>query len=188
RLFVQNPDAGPMTFEVRTGATTASIMPSVRQVVDRVDRDLPVFDVRTQMQEIDATVSHERLFAMLTVAFGVLALLLASIGIYGLMANNVSRRTSEIGIRIALGAERLDVLRMVLREASSLAIGGVILGVASATWLARYVESMLFCVPAVDPITIGGAIVLMLLVALLAGWLPARRASRLDAMVALRHE
>jgi predicted permease len=188
RLMVQNTDAGAATFELRTAVTTAAIMKSVRRAVDRVDKELPVFDVRTQMQQIDATMSSERLFATLTVAFGVLALLLASIGIYGLMAHNVTRRIGEIGVRIALGARRLDILLMVLREATWLAVVGVVMGVLAAVWLARYVESMLFGVRPVDPITIGGAIGLMLLVALSAGWLPARRASRLDAMVALRHD
>jgi predicted permease len=188
RLFLQSTDISSMTFELRTSAATPTLMKNVRAVVDRIDRDLPVFDVRTQTQQIDATVSRERLFAMLTVAFGVLALVLASIGIYGLMAFNVSRRTSEIGIRIALGARRLDVLLMVLREASWLAIVGVVLGVASAVWLGRYIQAMLFGVEFADPIAIGAAIALMLMVALLAGWLPARRASRLDPMTALRHE
>ncbi len=186
--MVLNTDAGAVTFALRTAVTTAAIMKSVRQAVDRVDKELPVFDVRTQMQQIDATTSSERLFATLTAVFGVLALMLASIGIYGIMAHNVSRRTSEIGIRIALGAQRFNVLLMVLREASWLAIVGVVLGASAAAWLARYVESMLFGVQPVDPLTIIAAIGLMLLVALIAAWLPARRASRLDAMVALRHD
>jgi predicted permease len=188
RLFLQSTDLASLTFALRTSTATPTLMKNVREVVDRIDRDLPVFDVRTQTQQIDATVSRERLFATLTVAFGVLALVLASIGIYGLMAFNVSRRTSEIGIRIALGARRLDVLLMVLREASWLAVIGVVLGVASAVWLGRYIQAMLFGVEFADPIAIGGAIALMLLVALPAGWLPARRASRLDPMTALRHE
>jgi predicted permease len=189
RLVTQTPtELRDMTFELRTTVAPATIMRSVRQAVDAVDKDLPIYDVRSQVDQIDQTLARERLFAMLTSAFGLLALVLASIGIYGLMAHNVSRRTGEIGIRIALGAERLNVLLMVLREASWLAIAGVVLGVASAIWLGRYIKTMLFGVEFADPITIGGAIVLMLLVALLAGWLPARRASRLDPMVALRHD
>ena len=104
------------------------------------------------------------------------------------MAQNVSRRTSEIGVRLALGAARADVLLMVLREAWLLAVIGIVLGTAAAMGLSRYVESMLFGLTRYDPIAIGGAIVTMLIVAVLAGWLPARRACRLDPMVALRHE
>jgi predicted permease len=188
RLFTQAGDVGSMTFEVRTAASAAAIMKSVRQAVDAVDKDLPVFDVRTQIDQIDATLSRERLFAMLTASFGALALLLASVGIYGILAHNVTRRTSEIGIRIALGARRGDVLRMILRDASWLAAIGAAGGVAAAVWLGRYVEAMLFGVHPADVTTIAAAIAVMMLVALLAGWLPARRAARLDPMVALRHD
>jgi predicted permease len=187
-LFVQVGDAGPMIFAVRTSVDTAAILNSVRQTIATVDKDLPIFDVHTQVQQINSTISNERLFAALTVTFGLLALVLASIGIYGLLAHNVSRRTGEIGIRIALGANRLDVLLMVLREASVLATIGVAAGVLVAVWLGRYIEAMLFGVQFHDPFTIGGAIALMMFVAVLAGWLPARRASRLDPMVALRHD
>jgi predicted lysophospholipase L1 biosynthesis ABC-type transport system permease subunit len=187
-LSTQHPDLGAMTFEVRTSVATGAMMASVRQAVDTVDKQLPIFDVRTQTQQIDATIANERLFATLTVAFGLLALLLACIGIYGVISHNVSRRTGEIGIRIALGAQRLDVLTMILREASRLTIVGVALGAGGAAWLARYVEAMLFDVKPIDPLTIGVAVAIMLGVSLFAGWLPARRAARLDPMVALRNE
>ena len=163
-------------------------MNDVHAVVRPVDRDLPVFDVRTQAQQIDATLSRERLFVVLTSAFGVLALVLASIGIYGLMAHGVSRRTNEIGVRIALGAERRDVVVMILREASSLAVAGAAMGVVSAAALSRYIRAMLFGITPADPATIAVAVAAMMLVALLAAWLPARKASQLDPMIALRHE
>jgi predicted permease len=189
RHFTQaGEQPGAMTFAVRTGANETAVMNSVRAAVRTIDKDLPVFDVRTQTQQIDAILSRERLFVALTSAFGVLALVLASIGIYGLMAHAVSRRTNEIGIRLALGAERRDVLVMILRESSSLAAAGAALGVVAAAALSRYIRAMLFGVTPADPVTIAGAVAAMMLVALLAGWLPARRASRLDPMTALRHE
>ena len=187
-LVVQNADAGGMTFELRTSVATGTIMRSVREAVAAVDKDLPIFDVRTQVQQIDATMANERLFATLTAAFGVLALVLACIGIYGVMAHNVSRRTGEIGIRMALGAQRFDVLLMILREASWLTTMGVALGAIASVWLARYLKAMLFGIEPADPATIGGAIGIMLAVALFAGWLPARRAAHVDPMVALRNE
>jgi ABC-type antimicrobial peptide transport system permease subunit len=164
------------------------MLPLVRQAVRAVDGELPVFDVRTQAQQIDSTMARERLFVTLTSAFGVLALLLACVGIYGILTQNVARRTSEIGIRMALGAARRDVLVMVLREAALLAAIGVGIGVAAAAGLGRYVEAMLFGVTARDPIVMAGAAAAMLAVALLAGWLPAWRACRLNPMTALRHE
>jgi predicted permease len=188
KLVAQETDASSMTFELRTSIASGTIMRSVREAVAAVDKDLPIFDVRTQVQQIDATMANERLFATLTAAFGVLALVLACIGIYGVMAHNVSRRTGEIGIRMALGARRLDVLLMILREASWLTTMGVALGAIASVWLARYLKAMLFGIEPADPATIAGAIGIMLAVALFAGWLPARRAARVDPMVALRNE
>jgi predicted permease len=187
-LFAQAEDAGFMTFEVRSAMSLSALTPLIREAVRSVDKDLPVFDIRTQTEQIDSTMTNERLFVTLTTAFGVLALILSSVGIYGIMAQNVSRRTSEFGVRLALGASRVDVLSMVLREASLLAVIGIVLGTAAAIGLSRYIESMLFGLTQYDPIAIGGAIVTMLIVAVLAGWAPARRACRLDPMVALRHE
>ncbi len=163
-------------------------MTAVRAVVAGIDRDLPVFNVRTQTEQIDALLSREWLFLALTSGVGLLALVLASIGIYGVLAQGVSRRTNEIGVRLALGASRRDVLVMILREASSLAALGAVIGVVTAALLSRYVRTMLFGVTPGDPATFVGAVVAMMLVALLAGWIPARRASRLDPMAALRHE
>jgi ABC-type antimicrobial peptide transport system permease subunit len=166
----------------------SAILPLIREAARAVDRDLPVFDVRTQRQQIDSTLSQERLFMTLTSAFGVLALILASVGIYGTLAQNVSRRTSEIGLRVALGAARADVLVMVMREAALLAMIGAVVGAAVAAGLGRYVKATLFGVTPIDPIAIGGAVTAMLIVALTASWAPARRACRVDPMVALRHE
>jgi len=188
KLLSQTEDIGAMTFAVRTSAPLSTMLPAIRDAVRTVDNDLAVYDVHTQQQQIDSTMSNERLFVTLTSAFGALALILASVGIYGLLAQNVSRRTPEIGIRMALGATATNVLVMVLREASLLALVGVMLGSAAAAALGRFVEATLFGVTPIDPVAIGGAVLAMLVVALLAGWLPARRACRLNPLLALRHE
>jgi predicted permease len=186
--YQQRKEVNEMTFEIKTAASVASIAGAVRPTIAGVDKDLPVFDIRTQTQQIDATLSHERVFAALTAGFGILALLLACVGIYGVMAYGVARRTSEIGLRMALGAHSRQVLMMIMRETSLLAGIGVVLGVVVAAGVTRFIESMLFGLKASDPATMGEAVVVMIAVALLAGWLPARRAARLDPMTALRHE
>ena len=186
--FTQARDLRNMTFELKTTASESSILKSVREVIRSVDKDLPVFDIRTQTEQIDATLSHERLFAALASGFGLLALILAAVGVYGVMAYTVARRTSEIGIRLALGAQSVQVLRMILREAAFLAAAGFTIGILASFALTRYLRGMLYGLTPLDPVTLCGAILLLLLVVLAAGWLPARRASRLDPMVALRHE
>jgi ABC-type antimicrobial peptide transport system permease subunit len=165
-----------------------AIVPSLRAVVQSIDRDLPLMDVRTQRQQIDATIVQQRVFASLTAAFGILALALACVGIYGIMAYAVSQRTNEIGIRLALGAERSQVQGMVLKEAGWLAAAGVVVGVAVALGLGQLIKSMLYGLHPSDPVSLVGAAVLLLGVALLAGWVPAMRASRVEPMEALRHE
>ena len=124
----------------------------------------------------------------MTLGFGLLALTLACIGIYGIMAYVVARRTSEIGIRMAMGAQNRQVLVMILRETILLAGIGIVIGVFAAIGLTRYLENMLYGLRPFDPLTYSAAVLVMLAVVLTAGWLPARRASRLDPMVALRHE
>ena len=189
RQFAQVDEPGGMTFEVRaTSGKHNAILEAVRDVVRGLDRDLLVFDVRTQTQQIDALLSRERLFTALTTAFGGLALVLASIGIYGLLAHGVARRTNEIGVRLALGAERRKILFMVLREASSLASLGASIGIVVAVAFNRYISSILYGVTPADPVTLAGAVAVMMAGALLAAWIPARHASRLDPVTALRHE
>ncbi len=179
---------GGMTFELRTAASTASIVPAIREAVRSIDSGLPLVEVRTQMQQIDATMSNERVFAALTAGFGLLALLLACIGIYGIMAYTVARRTSEIGIRMALGARSREVLAMILKEASVLAGLGVALGIGASVGVTRLIASMLFGLKANDPVTLAAAGAVLLAMALVAGFAPAYRASRVDPMHALRHE
>ena len=186
--YSQARELGAMTFEVRTTADPMLMTKAIRDVVRTVDRDVPVFDVRTQIDQIDATLSRQRLFAALTSAFGLLALVLACVGIYGIMANSVASRIPEIGVRMALGAGRPRVLLMVLRETISLAGLGILLGIGAAAWLTRYIAGLLYELKPLDPMVAAGAVLLMLAIALLAGWWPARAASRLDPMQALRHE
>ena len=176
------------TFAVATGLPGDAILPSLRDAVASVDRNLPVLDVRTQDEQIAANLRQPRLFADLTGAFGVLALVLACVGIYGITAYSVSQRTNEIGIRMALGAEPARVLRMVLREASWLGILGVVAGLAGALALGRVIGAMLYGLKPWDPATLAASAVLLLAVALAAGWVPARRAAGVDPMRALRHE
>ena len=187
-LYRQSKDIGDATYVVRTRMKPDAIVPSLRATVQGIDRDLPLMDVRTQRQQIDATISQQRVFASLTAAFGILALALACVGIYGIMAYAVSQRTNEIGIRLALGAGRRQVRSMVLKEAGWLAGVGVVCGVVVALWLGRLTKSMLYGLQASDPASLVGAAVLLLGVALLAGWVPAMRASRVEPMEALRHE
>jgi predicted permease len=187
-LYRQSKDIGGATYVVRTRLKPDAIVPSLRAVVQDIDRDLPLLGVRTQRQQINGTISQERVFASLTATFGILALALACVGIYGIMAYAVSQRTNEIGIRLALGAERGQVQGMVLKEAGRLAAVGVVVGIAVALGLGQLVKSMLYGLRPSDPASLVGAAVVLLGVALLAGWVPAMRASRVEPMEALRHE
>jgi len=187
--YVQQSDGMPeATFAVVTRSPGQSILPSLRDAVASVDRNLPLLDVRTQDEQITSTLQQERIFASLTAGFGMLALVLACIGIYGITAYSVSQRTHEIGIRMALGALPGRVLSMVLAEASLLAVIGVVAGVAGALGLGRVIASLLYGLKAWDPATLIGSAALLILVALVAGWIPARRAAGVDPMRALRHE
>jgi predicted permease len=175
-------------FAVATNLAGETILPPVRAAVASVDRNVPLLDVRTQDEQIAASLQHERIFADLTGGFGILALVLASIGIYGIMAYSVSRRTNEIGIRMALGAQPRRVLQMVLGEASWMVVIGVIAGLAAALALGRLIASMLYGLKPWDPATFAIASTLLILVAVGASWIPARRAAGVDPMKALRHE
>jgi predicted permease len=187
-LYSQRHLFGAMTAAVRTHAAPAIIVTAARKIVAGIDKDVPILAVRTQTEQIAASLKNERLFAALTVGFGVLAVLLACIGIYGIMAYSVARRTGEIGIRIALGAVSRGVLLMILRETLTLTLTGIVIGIAASLALTRFVATMLYGLKSNDPITLVIALLLMTVIALIAGWLPARRASRLDPMVALRQE
>jgi ABC-type antimicrobial peptide transport system permease subunit len=177
-----------MTYEVYTRLKPQAIVPVLRDAVSSVDKDLPLLNIRTQNEQIEDTTKQERIFASLTSGFGLLALVLACIGIYGIMAYTVSRRTNEIGIRMALGAQSGRVLRMIFREASWLAVIGVVLGLGIALAMGRLIASMLYGLKPYDPLTLGSAALLLVLIALAASWIPARRAAHVDPIKALRHE
>jgi ABC-type antimicrobial peptide transport system permease subunit len=177
-----------MTYEISTRMRPAAIVPSLRAAVATVDSNLPLLDVRTQQQQINSTMRPERIFANLSAGFGVLALVLASIGIYGIMAYSVSRRTNEIGIRMALGAQPRLVLGMVLREASRLVAIGIVIGICAALGMGRAIAGMLYGLKSWDPVTLMSSAALLIVVAIAASWIPARRAAGVDPMRALRHE
>jgi predicted permease len=185
--FLQG-NKGRVTFELKTAASTPSMAAEIREAVRSIDKDLPVQEIRTQTEQIEASLTTERVFATLTSGFGILALILASIGIYGIMAYTVSRRTNEIGIRMALGARSTQVLSMVIRETFLLAFIGILTGLAAAAALTRLAASMLYNLTPTDPLTFSAAALLLVIIALAAGFTPARRASRVDPMHALRHE
>jgi predicted permease len=176
------------TFALATRLDAKTLTPALRQVVQSLDRNLPLLNIRTQDEQIAASLRYERIFANLTAAFGALALTLACIGIYGIMAWTVSRRMHEIGIRIAMGARSEQVQGMVLREAAWITTLGVAAGVAGALALGRVVASMLYGLKSWDPATYAGSAAMLILVALAATWIPARRAAGVDPIRALRHE
>ncbi|HVA16704.1 MAG TPA: ABC transporter permease [Candidatus Dormibacteraeota bacterium] len=179
---------GGASFELRTAANPQAILPAIRSVVAQINNNLPLFNVTTESQQIDRLLFQERLIARLSSFFGLLALVLACIGLYGLLSYEVSRRTREIGIRMALGAQQRDVLRLVVGQGIVLAIVGAGVGVGVALGVTRYLSSMLYDVHANDPATIASVAILLLLVALAACYIPARRATRVDPMVAFRYE
>jgi predicted permease len=186
--YMQSLEASRMVVEIRTAEEPGTVLSQVRTAIESLDRDLPLIDVRTMSEQIRATMSGERIFAQLTSAFGVLALLLACIGIYGIMSYAVARRTGEIGIRMALGAQADRVLAMVLREVTWMAIAGIAVGLVGALWLTRFLGAMLYGLKPSDPVTLEGAAALLMVVATLSGLGPALRASRIDPIRALRHD
>jgi predicted permease len=186
--YWQNDGLEEATLAVRTSPAGETLLPSLREAVRQVDPNLPLLDVRTQDEQIAASLRQERIFAILTSGFGVLALLLACVGIYGIMACAVAQRSGEIGVRLALGAKPRQVLGMILGEATWLSVVGITIGLVAVLLLARAVRSMLYGVAADDPLTFCGAIVVLMLVALGAGLIPARRAAMVQPMEALRHE
>jgi len=168
------------------------VVPQIRSEVAKVDPSLPQFEIQSLAQEMDAALIRERLIATLSSLFSGLALLLACVGLYGLLAFAVVQRTGEVGIRMALGASRGDVLGMILREAWMLALAGVAIVIpasfAMGRLLTNQISGLLFGLSITDPVTITGAVVLLIAVAGVAAYVPARRASRVDPMVALRNE
>ncbi len=186
-LIVPNVTGG-VEFAVRTAGDPDALIPVVREIVTKADSALPVTGLRTQTQQIDHLMEAERFLARLVSFAGALALLLSCVGLYGLLSYEVARRTREIGVRMALGARRGDVLRMVLGQGVRLAVIGVALGAAVAVVVTRYLSSFLFEVRANDPVTFAAIAALILCVSVAASYVPTRRATRVDPMVALRYE
>ena len=192
--YRQDRPMGFAVFEVRTAVDPSQTIASIRNVVREIEPNLPVMNVKTQVEQADETLRMERLFAKLLTLFALLAQQLAAIGLFGVLAYTVSQRTHEIGIRMALGADRANVLRMIVRQGMTLAVLGVILGLVGAYVLTKYLESwislskMLFGVKISDPLTYGVIAVLLTIVALIACYIPARRATEVDPLVALRYE
>jgi putative ABC transport system permease protein len=160
----------------------------VRSAVHQIDKDLPIFSIRTMEQLIGNSVASRKLSMFLLISFAGLALLLAAVGLYGVISYSVTQRTQEIGIRMALGASQRDVLGMVVTQASRLAAIGLGIGLVLALALAGLISKMLFGVRPSDPLTFACILLLLAAVALLASYIPARRASKVDPMVALRYE
>ncbi len=187
-LYRQTPSFSGGTYTIRSTLPPKTLLPGLRRAVQSVDRDVPLRNIRTMDEQIAQDLQQQRLFAVLTAAFGLLALVLAVVGVYGVMAYTVAQRTQEIGIRLALGSPRGAVRWMVLRESLLLSVAGVGAGLWVALALGRLVESLLYGLKPRDPLSLAASGTILLMVALLAGWLPAVRASRVDPMQALRHE
>jgi len=185
--ILQNP-AYAMAIYLRTDVAPLTLAQSVREQVRALDRDLPVFGERTMSQVAAESMSRRRFAMQLVGLFGILALLLAAVGIYGVIAYSVTQRTREIGIRVALGASRSAILRWVLKQGMILTIAGVVIGLVGALALTRLLRSLLFGVGPTDLVTYGALAILLTIVALIACYVPARRATKVDPLVALRYE
>jgi predicted permease len=187
--YQQSDELSEMTFYVRSAGIAVETLPEqLRQTVRRADASLPVYELQSMERTVDEALFNERMLALLSASFGLLATLLAAIGLYGVMSYTVSRRTREIGIRIALGAERTTVVWMVLREVAWLTVLGIGIGVPGALGLSRFVQSQLYGIEPSDPLTLVTAATTLAAVGLFAGYLPARRAAGVQPVRALRYD
>jgi len=173
---------------VRSNQPPTQVFAALRRASASMNSEQAIYGQQTMNEVISGTIGAQRFSMMLLVAFSSLALILAMIGVYGVTSYSVGRRTNEIGIRMALGARRSEVFRLVLGEGMQLAVLGTLLGIVAALLLTRLLSGLLFGVSAHDPLTLAGVAILLGVVAALASWIPARRATRVDPMVALRHE
>ncbi len=183
-----NGGGGQMTLVVRTSGDSKLVAAGIRRVARTMDPRMPMFEVETLAAQVAASLREERLLAMLSSGFGLLALLLSCLGLYGVLSYAVAQRTKEIGVRMALGADRRDVLWLALRDALRLVLLGAALGIPAALATSRLLASQLFGISAADPVAFGLAVLALLVVSAVAGYLPARRATRVDPLVALRDE
>jgi ABC-type antimicrobial peptide transport system permease subunit len=177
-----------MSIAIRTKSDPRQVADSLRSAVHQIDPELAVADIKQMDAVAGASLSTPRFTFVLVGMFAALAVLLAGIGAYGVIAYTVTQRTSEFGLRVALGAQRKDLLRMVLAQAARLAIPGTLLGLVLALSLGRVVQTLIYGVSAADPLVFTAVVLLVPAVALLAAWIPARRAARSDPMQALRTE
>jgi putative ABC transport system permease protein len=182
------PFFSPRDLAIRASGDTANLVSSVRQIIREVDPDQPVSNVATMSEVLGVEAAQRRMGMIMLAAFAGLALLLASLGIYGVLAYFVTQHTNEIGVRIALGANRRNILALVLKKGMGLTLLGIAIGMAAAFALTRLMSSLLFGVKAFDPLTFVAVPLLLAVVALLACWIPARRATKVDPMIALRYE
>jgi ABC-type antimicrobial peptide transport system permease subunit len=180
--------AGTVGVVLRTQGDPTAVMANVRRAVTEIDPREIVYGVQTMDDVVASSFAARRLSMILLAAFAALALILSCVGIYGVISYLVSQRTHEMGLRLALGAQRSDVMRLVLAHGAKMALIGVTIGIAAALGLTRLMANQLFGVTAHDPLTFLAVAILLMLVALLACYLPARRATRVDPMVALRYE
>jgi putative ABC transport system permease protein len=185
--YLQRPDSA-MTIVVRSQATPASLVGAMRQQLLAVDKEQALAQVRTMQQVVAESIAQRRIIVMVFAIFGVLALLLAALGLYGVLAYTVTLRTREIGIRMALGAQMADVVKLVLKGGIALALVGIGMGLAGAFLLTRLMTSLLFGVKPTDSVTFVTVSLCLLVTALVACYLPARRATKVDPLVALRYE
>lgn len=177
-----------IAFLVRSEADVGTISAAIREQVHAVDPAMPVYDVHTMSDVVSESVAQPRFYTLLLTAFGGLALLLAALGVYGVISYSVSQRTRELGIRIALGASHEHVVRLVLGQGIALTVGGVVLGLVGAYWVTRLLSALLYGVQPTDRLTFGVVAIVLLGIASLASYLPAKRAARVDPVIAMRAE
>jgi ABC-type antimicrobial peptide transport system permease subunit len=179
---------GAFTVYLRTSRPAGAAFAQVRQTIAELDPNIPVHGTRTLANQVALSLSRERLVATMTAAFAMLATLLAIVGLYGVMSYTVTRRTREIGIRVALGATSANISWLVVREVLVIAGLGIVAALPAAWWLGRFVSTQLYGVTAGDPMTLLGTMLLLLVVALIAGVIPSARAARLSPTLALRRD
>ena len=188
RQVANNFLGGNLNFVVRTANESVALESSIRQVVRELDPSLPVYSLKSMNEVVTKSMVQPRFLALLLATFSGLALFLAAIGIYGVMAYSVAQRTQEIGVRMALGAQPLHVLRLVFGQSLMMLVTGTAIGLAGAFALTRLMRTLLFEVTASDPLTYVSVVGLLTVVALVACYIPARRAAKVDPLIALRYE
>ena len=186
--WLQESNLRDMTYEIRTAGAPENFLSAIRQAVREVDNNLPLSNVTTQIELASRSIAQEQLFAILLSFFGSLALLLAALGLYGVLSHSVATRTQEIGIRVALGAETHHLLKMVIGQGMVLVVMGIMAGLAIAYWMTQWLASWMYGVGVRDPLTFTGFAVFLTVIALVACWIPARRATKVDPLIALRSE